>query len=62
MTNPWTKTNPFMSMWLSGANAAAGQARSQLQTALINQQAAVTKNAARFWTDAWLSALKQPRR
>ena len=21
MSNPWSKRNPFMSMWLSGANA-----------------------------------------
>ena len=28
MKNPWTKKNPFMSMWLSGANSAMGSARS----------------------------------
>ena len=28
MANPWLKKNPFMSMWLSGANAAVGRARS----------------------------------
>ena len=28
MFNPWLKKNPFMSMWLSGANAVAGKARS----------------------------------
>ena len=27
MANPWTKKNPFLSMWLSGANALAGKAR-----------------------------------
>jgi hypothetical protein len=27
MNNPWIKKNPFMSMWLSGANAAIGSAR-----------------------------------
>jgi len=27
MKNPWTKKNPFMSMWLSGANSAMGSAR-----------------------------------
>jgi hypothetical protein len=26
MANPWTKKNPFMSMWLSAANAWAGAA------------------------------------
>ena len=30
MSNPWLKKNPFMSMWLSGANRIAGSARSQV--------------------------------
>ncbi len=30
MNNPWLKKNPFMSMWLSGANRIAGSARSQV--------------------------------
>jgi hypothetical protein len=38
MTNPWLKKNPFMSMWLSGANRMAGmmrgQAKRQINTAL----------------------------
>ena len=29
MKNPWLKKNPLMSMWLSGANAMLGVARSQ---------------------------------
>jgi hypothetical protein len=29
MANPFLKKNPFMSMWLSGANAAAGSLRGQ---------------------------------
>jgi hypothetical protein len=28
VANPWTKKNPLLSMWLSGANAGAGRARS----------------------------------
>ncbi len=27
MTNPWLKKNPFMSLWLSGANRVAGSMR-----------------------------------
>ena len=54
MTNPWLKKNPFMSMWLSGANAvagslrgrAAGQARRQATTAMTQ----ATKDAFDFWT------------
>ncbi len=28
MANPWTRKNPLLSLWLSGANALAGKARS----------------------------------
>jgi hypothetical protein len=40
MANPWLKKNPFMSMWLSGANAAAGRASGQ---ATAQARAALTK-------------------
>lgn len=30
MKNPWLKKNPMLSMWLSGANAVAGAARSRV--------------------------------
>lgn len=66
MANPWTKKNPFMSMWLSGANAVAGRARVQATAAAKKTQAALTKKAAGMWTDAltdaWLSPLKPRRR
>ena len=47
MKNPWTKKNPFMSMWLSGANAVAGSVRGhataaakrETATAVVRQQA-----------------------
>ena len=29
MSNPWLKKNPLMSMWMSGANAVMGAARSR---------------------------------
>ena len=31
MTNPWLKKNPFMSMWLSGANVVMNTARAHAQ-------------------------------
>ncbi len=37
MSNPWLKKNPFLSLWLSGANKVAGTARGQL-TAEMNRQ------------------------
>lgn len=50
--------NPFLSLWLSGANAAAGAARGfwaaelqRQQTAMLNE---MTKQMVRFWTGAWL--------
>jgi hypothetical protein len=44
MPNLWLKKNPFMSMWLSGANRMAGTMRGQA-TAQAKRQvsAAVTK-------------------
>ncbi|MBV1797478.1 hypothetical protein [Siccirubricoccus sp. G192] len=62
MKNPWLKKNPLMSMWLSGANAVAGKARSQAAAAAGRQKASLTRQAGRLWTDAWLAALKPPRR
>lgn len=36
MANPWLKKTPFMSMWLSTANRAAGTAQTQpTQTQMI---------------------------
>ena len=56
MKNPWLKKNPFMSMWMSGANALFGAARSRA-TAEARRQAAtmmteMTKAAVDFWTSA----------
>jgi hypothetical protein len=62
MKNPWLKKNPFMSMWLSGANAVAGKARSAGTAAIGRQPASATKQATRFWSNAWLAALKPKRR
>jgi hypothetical protein len=52
MRNPWLKKNPLVRMWLSGANAVMGSARSRA-TAEGKRQAAVimaegTKQIIRF--------------
>ena len=56
MKNPWGKKNPFLSMWLSGANAIAGAARGRAPAEAKRQaSAAVTrgaKEATRQMTDA----------
>jgi hypothetical protein len=62
MANPWTKKNPFLSLWLSGANALAGKARSAGKAEVHRQQTGIAKEAARFWTGPWLAALKTRRR
>ena len=62
MANPWTKKNPFMSLWLSGANALAGKARSAGKAEVRRQQTGMVKQVSRFWSNAWLAALKPKRR
>jgi hypothetical protein len=58
MANPWSKKNPFMSLWLSGANAVVGRGRSAATAAIARQQSLAIKQAARAWTGAWLGAAK----
>ena len=54
MTNPWMKKNPWLSMWMSGANAVLGSARGRATAEARRQATAMTTNAAkqtvRFWT------------
>jgi hypothetical protein len=62
MTNPWTKKNPFLSMFLSSANAAAGRARGLwAQQAKRNQTTAV-KQATRSWAELWTPASSTKRK
>lgn len=54
MAQPWLKKNPFMSLWLSGANAvtgslrgrAVGQAKREAATAMTK----ATQDIFGFWT------------
>ncbi len=61
MANPWTKKNPLLSVWLSGANAVAGKARSAGTAEAKRQQTSLVKQAARFWGGAWLADSKPER-
>jgi hypothetical protein len=66
MRNPWQKKNPFMSMWLSGANSMFGAARSRAM-AEGRRQAAVTASEAqkqiiRFWTTDMFGSPKRKRK
>jgi truncated hemoglobin YjbI len=62
MANPWTKKNPFMSMWLSGANAIAGRLGGHAKVEAVKQLTTLTNRAKRVWTNAWLTAIKPKRR
>lgn len=44
--------NPFMSMFLSGANKIAGAARAQATAAVKREAAKNTRQATKAWTDA----------
>ena len=53
MTNPWLKKNPFMSMWLSGANSVANSARGQLAAEAKRQSSAAITKATSDMLGAW---------
>jgi hypothetical protein len=53
MSNPWTKKNPLMSMWLSSANRALGASRAQVTSAAKRQVAATQAQAVQQIVDFW---------
>ncbi|OGB25979.1 MAG: hypothetical protein A3I66_09830 [Burkholderiales bacterium RIFCSPLOWO2_02_FULL_57_36] len=57
MKNPWTKKNPLLSMWLSGANAVAGSARSRGTAALKRQARSEMTKGMKQVTDFWTGAM-----
>ena len=60
MTNPWLKKNPFMSMWLSGANAAAGSLRGRAVGQAKRQATSAMTKATKDVLDAWTAGLVTP--
>jgi hypothetical protein len=58
--NPWTKKNPFMSMWLSGANAVIGSARSRATAETKRQANALITQGTKQMIDLWTNALTPP--
>lgn len=60
MKNPWTKRNPFMSIWLSAANSVAGSARSRLTAASKRQAATMMTRGAAQAADFWTKVLTSP--
>lgn len=61
MGNPWTKKNPFMSIWLSSANSVMGSARAQATAATKRQVAAAQADAAKQIVDFWSGKAAAPR-
>jgi hypothetical protein len=66
MSNPWLKKNPFMSMWLSGANRVAHGARGRIAAEAKRQSTAAVNKAANdifsVWTDAMTGGTMPKRR
>ena len=66
MSNPFTKKNPLMSMWLSAANKVAGSARAQASAAAKREVSAaqidIQKQMQAFWTGAVPKVTKRKRR
>lgn len=60
MKNPWTRKNPFLSMWLSGANAVLGQARGQASAQAKRQATAAATKAAKQISEFWLAPIAPP--
>lgn len=60
MSNPFTKKNPWMSLWLSGANRVAGKSRHVAQAAAA---AEARKAVTAFWSGFFSAASpkKRPR-
>ncbi|MDB5868772.1 MAG: hypothetical protein JWP96_1104 [Polaromonas sp.] len=54
--------NPFMSMFLSGANKVAGSARAQATAAVKREAAKNTRQMTKAWTDALIPKAAAPKK
>jgi hypothetical protein len=60
MSNPWTKKNPLMSMWLSAANKTMGSARGYATGAAKRQIATTQAEAVKQIVDFWSGKPTRP--
>ena len=60
MSNPWLKKNPFMSMWLSGANSVANSARGRIASEAKRQSTTAVNKAAGDMVTLWTDAMTGP--
>lgn len=56
--NPWLKKNPFLSMWLSGANSIAGSIRGHATAHAKRQINKAVREATRANLELWSNAAK----
>lgn len=56
MKNPWTKKNPLMSLWLSGANRIGNTARVRATAAVRRQTATLASDATKQVIASWTAA------
>ena len=57
MSNPWLKKNPFMSMWLSGANSVANSARGKIAAEAKRQSTTAITKATNDMFSLWTGAV-----
>jgi hypothetical protein len=62
MRNPWRARNPWLSLWLSGANAMFGAARAQAQRNANRMAADNVTRAVNAWSAALLPQPAKPAR
>lgn len=66
MRNPWLKKNPFLSMWLSGANSLLGSMRGHATAQARRQVKAAVSEATKANLELWSGTSKagppKPRR
>ncbi len=62
MSNPWLKKNPFMSMWLSGANSVANSARGRMAAEARRQSSAAITKASQDMFSLWTGGLSSAAR
>lgn len=60
MSNPWLKKNPFMSMWLSGANSVVNSARGRIAAEAKRQSTTAVNKAASDMIGIWTETMTKP--
>lgn len=60
MKNPWTRKNPFLSLWLSGANAVLGSARGRTSAQAKRQASTAVTEATKQMGELWLASMTPP--